>query len=196
MTNRSRGLLAAFVLTLSLAAVPAAFGHANVSPPIVQSSQDQVFTLAVPTEKEDLETTQVQLVVPEGFSIDSFENEDGWDRKVQTSGSGENARIESVTWSGGKVPTDELAVFRFVGAVEDSGTVNLTVRQTYSDGSVVEWSGDPGSDTPAPQVEAESTLGGGGGSDTLAIIGIVVGAIGVVLGGLALLTRGGKRSLT
>jgi uncharacterized protein YcnI len=196
MTNRSRGLLAAFALALPLAAAPAALGHAIVSPPIVQSGEDQVFTLAVPTEKDDLTTTKVQLVVPDGFGIDSFEAVDGWDRQVQASGSGEDARIQSVTWTGGEVKTDEDAIFRFVGAPESAGTVTFTVRQTYSDGSVVEWSGDPDSDTPAPQVEAKSSLGGGGGSDTLAIVGIVVGGVGVLLGGAALLTRGGKRSLT
>jgi uncharacterized protein YcnI len=195
MTNRSRGLAAAFVLALSLAAVPAAFGHAIVSPPIAESGVDQVWTLAVPTEKEDLTTTKIELVVPDGFSIDSFEAEDGWDRQVKSSGAGENATIQSVSWTGGKTPTDEDSVFRFVGAAENPGTLSFTVRQTYSDGSVVEWSGDPSSDTPAPQVEAKSSLGGGG-SDTLAIIGIVVGAVGVVLGAAALLLRGGKRSLT
>ena len=108
---------------------------------------------------------------------------------------GENATIQSVTWTGGKVPTDEDSMFRFVGAAENPGTLSFTVRQTYSDGSVVEWSGDPELRHPGAQVEAKSSLGGGG-SDTLSIIAIVVGAIGVVLGGAALLLRGGKRSLT
>jgi uncharacterized protein YcnI len=196
MTNRSRGLVAASVLTLSLAAVPAAFGHANISPPLVKSGVSQVYTLAVPTEKEDVDTTKVELVVPDGFSVDSFEAEDGWDRQVKASGSGEDAKIQSVTWSGGKVPTEELAVFRFIARPSSAKTYAFTVRQTYSDGSVVEWSGNPDSDTPAPQVEASSSLGGGGSSNTLGIIGIVVGGIGVVLGGVALLTRGGTRSLT
>jgi uncharacterized protein YcnI len=196
MTNRSRGLAAAFALTLSLASAQVAFGHASISPPVVQAGQDQLYALAVPTEKEDATTTKIQLTVPDGFSIDSFEAEDGWDRRVQSAGSGEDARVQSVTWTGGNVKTDEDAVFRFVGGAEASGTTSFTVRQTYSDGSVVEWSGDPGSDTPAPQVEAKSSLGGGGGSDTLSIIAIVVGGVGVLLGGAALLTRGGGRSLT
>jgi hypothetical protein len=47
-------------------------------------------------------------------------------------------------------------------------------------------------DTPAPRIEAKSSLGGGG-SSTLAIIALVVGGIGVLLGGVALATRGGSR---
>jgi hypothetical protein len=41
-------------------------------------------------------------------------------------------------------------------------------------------------------IEAKSSLGGGG-SSTLAIIALVVGAAGVALAGLALATRGGSR---
>ena len=55
---------------------------------------------------------------------------------------------------------------------------------------MVEWSGYSGLDTPAPQVEAQSSLGGGS-SDTLAIVEIVVGG-SVLLGGAALLTRSGS----
>ena len=48
------------------------------------------------------------------------------------------------------------------------------VQQTYSDGSVVDWSGPESSDTPAPTIEAKSSLGGGG-SSTLSIVALVVG---------------------
>ena len=65
------------------------------------------------------------------------------------------------------------------------------MRQTYSDGSVVDWSGPESSDTPAPVVEARSSLGGGG-SSLLAIVGVALGALAlaVAVGGLAL--RGGR----
>jgi hypothetical protein len=41
-------------------------------------------------------------------------------------------------------------------------------------------------------VESKDSLGGGG-SSTLAIIALVVGGIGVLLGAVALATRGGSR---
>jgi len=62
------------------------------------------------------------------------------------------------------------------------------VRQTYSNGKVVDWSGAESSDTPAPRVEAVSSFGGS--SSTLTIVALVVGAIGVLLGIVALATRG------
>ena len=46
----------------------------------------QVFTLAVPTEKEDAFTTKVELTPPSGFSIDSFAPAPGWKRQEQTTG--------------------------------------------------------------------------------------------------------------
>ena len=44
----------------------------RVSPPVALAKVGQVYTLAVPTEKEGATTTQVELTPPPGFSIDSF----------------------------------------------------------------------------------------------------------------------------
>jgi uncharacterized protein YcnI len=183
--------LASFV-ALALPAV--AFAHAKISPPVALAKVGQVYTLAVPTEKDGAFTTQVELTPPPGFSIDSFVPATGWTRKLQQNGSGEEAVITKVTWSGGHVATGDDAVFSFLGQPSAAKTYTFGVRQTYSDGSVVDWSGDEASDTPAPTLEARTSLGGGGGS-TLAIVAIVVGGIGILLGALAL-ASGGRRPLT
>jgi uncharacterized protein YcnI len=182
----------------SLVVTAAASAHAHVSPSIVPASESQVFTLAVPTEKEDASTTGVELTPPDGFSIDSFIPSPGWKRDVQKTGSGEDAVITKITWTGGDVPTDEDAAFSFLGNTDSSKTYTFGVRQTYSDGSVVDWTGPESSDTPAPTIEAKnaSSFGGGGGNSTLAIVALIVGAIGVVLGIVALVAGSGKRSLT
>jgi uncharacterized protein YcnI len=172
----------------------AALAHAKISPPVALAKVGQVYTLAVPTEKEGAFTTQVELTPPPGFSIDSFVPAAGWTRSVRQSGSGEEAVITKVTWSGGHVATGEDAAFSFLGQPASARTYTFDVRQTYSDGSVVDWSGDESSDTPAPTLEARTSLGGGGGS-TLAIVAIVVGGIGILLGALAL-ASGGRRPLT
>jgi uncharacterized protein YcnI len=184
-------LLVAAAAALVLPA--AAFAHAHVSPPVVLKGESQVYTLAVPTEKEGLATTQVEFTPPEGFSIDSFLPAQGWKRTVQQSGSGENAVITKVVWSGGKVPTGEDAAFSFLGRAADAKTYTFGVRQTYSDGSVVDWNGAESSDTPSPTIESKSSFGGGS-SSTLAIVALAVGAVGIVLGGVALLS-GGRRAL-
>ncbi len=170
-----------------------AWAHATVSPPVAKSKDLQQFTLSVPTEKEGAKTTKIELTVPDGFAVDSFEPEQGWKRSVQAQGSGEQAVVQRVTWAGGSVPTSEDAVFRFDASAASSKNYRFTVRQTYSDGTVVDWSGPESSDTPAPVVDAVSSLGGGG-SSTLAIVAIAVGILASILA-VAALTLG-KRPLT
>jgi uncharacterized protein YcnI len=187
-----RALALAAVTLAALAGAASAFAHARISPSVTVSQQGEVFTLAVPTEKEGATTTKVVLTVPDGFAIDSFVPAPGWKRQVQQTGAGESAVVKSITWSGGSVPTGEDAAFQFLAEAQSSKTYAFSVEQSYSDGSVVNWNGSESSDTPAPTLEAKSSLGGGGGS-TLAVIALVVGAIGILLGGLALVTKSGRQ---
>jgi hypothetical protein len=112
---------------------------------------------------------------------------------VESTGSGDSAVVSKVTWSGGKVPTGEDSAFSFLASPSSSKTYTFGVRQTSADGSVVDWSGPESSDTPAPTIEAKSSLGGGG-SSTLALVALIVGAVGAALGVLALVA-GGRRVL-
>jgi uncharacterized protein YcnI len=185
-------VVSAVAASAALVAAGAASAHAHVSPPVVLSKVSQVYTLAVPTEKSS-DTTQIEFTVPAGFGIDSFVPSPGWKRTVQSSGSGESAVVSKVTWSGGKVPTGEDSAFSFLASPSSSKTYTFGVRQTYADGSVVDWSGPESSDTPAPTIDAKSSLGGGS-SSTLALVALIVGAVGAALGILALVA-GGRRVL-
>jgi uncharacterized protein YcnI len=171
-----------------------ALAHAELSPAVALAKTAQLFTLAVPTEKEDAATTKVELAPPTGFAIDSFVPSPGWKRDVQSTGSGEETLVQRVSWSGGNVPSEEDAVFQFVASADSAKAYTFKVRQTYSDGSVVDWSGPESSDTPAPEVDVKSSLGGGG-SDTLAIVAIALGAIALLVAVLGLLTGTGKRTV-
>ena len=182
------GALAAFA---ALAYAEAASAHAHVSPPVALAKEGQVFTLAVPTEKEGATTNSIELTLPAGFAIDSFVPTTGWKRSVQQTGSGEAAVITKVTWTGGDVPTGEDAAFSFLASTTGTGSYTFGVRQTYSDGSVVNWSGPESSDTPAPVVKAMSSFGGGG-SSTLAIVAAAVAAVALLLAVGGLLARGGR----
>jgi uncharacterized protein YcnI len=195
--NRAGVRLGVFatVACAALVVVTNASAHAEVSPDVVKAKALQLFTLAVPTEKENAQTTEVELTPPSGFGIDSFVPAPGWKRTVQSTGPGEEAVVQKVTWTGGKVPTGEDAFFQFLASTNASKTYTFKVRQTYSDGSLVDWSGPESSDTPAPTVEAKSSLGGGG-SSTLSIIALAVAVLAAVLAGAALLLRSGGRTLT
>src|SRR5262245_47221986 len=189
-----KSALALAAATLAaLAAAASAFAHAHISPPVALAKTGQLFSLDVPTEKEGAATTKIVLTLPQGFPNDSFVDAPGWKRQVQSIGSGESSVIQRVTWTGGHVPTDEIAHFAFLGSADSDKTYTFGVEQTYSDGSIVNWNGPESSDNPAPTIEATSSLGGGSGSSTLAIIALVVGVVGVLLAGVALVAKGGRQ---
>jgi uncharacterized protein YcnI len=169
-----------------------AVAHARVSPAVSVSGELQLYSLAVPTEKNNATTTKVVLTVPSGFSIDSFVPSPGWHRVLQQSGSGQNAVVQRVTWTGGHVPTGEDALFQFLAQPASSGTYTFTVQQTYSDGSIVDWTGSENSQAPAPTIEVKDSLGGGGTS-VLTIVALVLGVLGLLAGGFALIGGGGRR---
>jgi len=178
---KHRIALGALVAVAALATAAAASAHAIVSPAVALDEKLQQFTLSVPTEKEKLTTTEIELTVPAGFAIDSFEPSPGWRRTTHGS---------TITWSGGRVPTDEDAVFRFNASTGGARTYVFDVRQTYSDGSVVEWSGPESSDAPAPSIMAVSSFGGG--TSTLAIVALVLAGVALVLSLASLLARSGR----
>ncbi|HEY1479853.1 MAG TPA: DUF1775 domain-containing protein [Gaiellales bacterium] len=180
MRRRRAAVAAAAVGGLLAIAAPAS-AHAIVSPPVAQAKVLQQFTLSVPTEKEGATTTRIVLTVPSGLAVDSYEAEPGWKRAVKATGSGEDAVVNTITWSGGKVPAEEDSVFRFNADATSSGTLTFVVRQYYSDGTVVDWSGPESSDTPAPTVRAVSDLGSSSTS-TLTYVALVLGALGVLVG--------------
>jgi uncharacterized protein YcnI len=189
-----RGLAASLAAMLLIPALAGA--HARVSPAVSLKGELQLYTLTVPTEKANVTTTKVVLTVPDGFSIDSFVAAPGWHRTVQQTGSGDNAVIQTVAWTGGRVPTGEDALFQFLAQPAASNTYTFRVQQTYSDGSIVDWAGPESSDSPAPAIDVKDSLGGGGTS-VLAIIALIVGALGALIGLVALAagTRGSGRPL-
>jgi len=173
----------------ALVITAAASAHAIVSPAVAKSKALQQFTLSVPTEKESLTTTKIELTVPSGFAIDSFEPPPaGWTQQTKSTGSGESAVVQQVTWTGGHTPTAQDSVFRFNGSIAKSGTVTFDVRQTYSDGSVVDWNGPESSDTPAPTVQALGSFGGGS-SSTLGIVAIILAGAALLIAVLGLVGK-------
>jgi len=96
-------------------------------------------------------------------------------------------------------------------------TLTFKALQTYSNGSVVRWIGAPGADEPAPRVELTSATSAaadpgtrrranpqpapaaaassdGGSSDTLSIVALIVGVVGLLVAGVAVAMARGSRS--
>jgi uncharacterized protein YcnI len=173
-----------------------ASAHARVSPAVSVSGKLQLYSLAVPTEKENLATTKLVLTVPSGFGIDSFvPPPPGWHQQIQQTGSGDSAVVTKVTWTGGHTPTGQDSLFQFLAQPAANKSYTFGVQQTYSDGSIVNWSGGESSEAPAPTIQAVSSLGGGGGTSTLTIVALIVGVLGLLAGGLALVGGAAKRTI-
>jgi uncharacterized protein YcnI len=185
VTRRTRLGVLALAGAVALVGAASASAHAIVSPPVALAKTLQQFTLSVPTEESGATTTRIEPTVPSGFAIDSFEPATGWTRAAHGS---------TVTWSGGRTPTDEDSVFHFNASTSGAKTYTFDVRQTYSNGKVVDWNGPESSDTPAPTVDSVSSLGGGGTS-TLTIVALALGALALVVSVAGLLARGGGREL-
>jgi uncharacterized protein YcnI len=179
---------------LALLTLPASAGaHARVSPAVSQAGELQLYSLAVPTEKSGVRTNRLELTLPKNFSVDSFVASPGWHRVLQQTGSGDNAVVQKVTWSGGSVPSGEDSLFQFLAQPASAGHYTFLVQQTYSDGSIVNWTGSESSAAPAPTIDVVSGAGGGGGgggTGVVDIVALVLAALALAGSGLALAGRG------
>lgn len=183
------------VLVAVLALAPSAFAHAELFPNAIPSGDAYLLNLAVPNEKENASTTQIQITMPADFDLEHVAAVPGWTAVVagQTKVNGEMQGGTSITWKG-RLRGTALAVLPFTGVPKKAQSYAFTVRQTYSDGSVVLWSGDESSDTPAAHITASAADSGSSGgsadsSKTIAIIALVVGGLGLLVGAVGLVSR-------
>jgi uncharacterized protein YcnI len=197
------------VLVGALLAIPAAGAHVTISPRTLPANSFSSFAINVPDEAPDATTTKVTVQLPADLSSVSFQPKPGWERSVtmvklakpvtNDEGATVTDRIATVTWEGGAIAPGEFDEFVLSGRAPGTrGTLIFPAVQTYSNGDVVRWIGDPGADSPAPRVTvtaragqasaaAQSESDDGGGRDGLtlglAIAGLVAGlaALGVAL---------------
>lgn len=137
---------------------------------------------------------------------------------IQTDAGPVTSAIKDVTWTatGAGIPVENFQEFRIsVGLPADADSLSFPTTQTYSDGSKVEWvqvtpAGGPDPDNPVPVLTLTAASGDGAttpttavtstvkqsdvdNAKTIAIIGIVVGALGL-LAGIGGLARGRRRA--
>lgn len=180
------------VVVAALALASSAFAHATVSPAVSLANKLQLYSLTVPTEKSGAATTKLVMTVPSGFGIDSFvPPAPPWHVQLAQAGAGDSAVITKVTLTGGRTPTGEDTLFQFLAQPSAATTYTFQVQQTYSDGSIVNWTGPESSASPAPAIDVVSSLGGSG-SSTLTIIALALAVLAVLVAVLALIGRSGR----
>lgn len=147
---RRRSLLGLVTGTaLLLVSAGAAQAHIQVTPTVAAPLDSVKFTLLVPGESE-ANTTKVTLQIPADVLPFSFSDPPGWTRKNNEAADGS---IETIEWTG-ELPADGFVEFAFIaGTPEKAGTILWKTVQEYSDGTVVRWIGDPGSEEPAAATE-------------------------------------------
>lgn len=220
----------AAVLAAVFVVAPVAAAHVTVNPREWEAGGFAKFDVRVPNERDNADTTKVVMRFPEQVLSASFQPVQGWRRTVKMvelaepiddEGEQITERIDTVTWSGGRIRPGEFQEFgvSFQVPEEQPGTeLAFPAIQTYSNGEVVRWIGPPDADEPAPIVavtepaseegEAAATpaptpaqgAGGGqaedesGGSDTLSIIALIVGIAGLAAGLVAIFWRARSES--
>ena len=203
----------AITATLALPAVAGA--HVAVLPDQAAAKALVVENVHVPNEQDDASTNKVSVEFPDGFAEVTFAPVPGWKVAVKktklaepiTTDEGDKLteQVSQVTWSGGKIAPGEFQDFPMsLEMPEDPQTLTFKAIQTYDNGDVVRWIEPPGGEDPAPQVKvvaaaggsttatpaaSTSNSGGDDSSDTLAIIALIVGGLGLVAGIAALVTR-------
>ena len=132
--------------------------------------------------------------------------------------------VSKITWTGGQIQPGQFQSFPVsMGPLPKTDQIVFKALQTYSDGDVVRWieltpAGGVEPEHPAPVLTLEKAAAGAdhhaaaadttseasatsdshddSSSDTLAIVAIVVGALGVIIGGVALARTARSKTTT
>jgi periplasmic copper chaperone A len=205
-------LVASVAAVLALPA--AAQAHVTLQPSSAAAGGYTRLDVRVPNERDDASTTKVELQFPAGFESASYEAVPGWTAEVEQ-GEGVEQITWTADDEDAAIGPGAFQDFGLSLKIPDTPGEQLTFKalQTYTGGEVVRWIGAEDSDNPAPIVtvtEAESGDHAGSHegeaeatpvpaqrtsasttsdqSDTLAIVALIVGALGLIVGAAGFVT--------
>lgn len=119
----------------------AASAHVTVAPAESTTGAWETYTLKVPSEK-DVATVQVDLRIPEGAEFKQYETVPGWSVTVDGNKVSWTATAEGIQ-------AGQFQRFYFTAKNPDAaGDIAWDAYQHYADGSLVQWSGEEGSESP------------------------------------------------
>ena len=124
-----------------------ASAHVTVTPKTSTTGAWETYTVKVPVEK-DMPTTKFTLKAPEGVEIMSYQPVPDW---TYTADKDANGTVKSITFesTGEGILPGQFQQFTFVAKNPEKATkAAWDAFQYYKDGSIVEWTGDEGADTP------------------------------------------------
>lgn len=158
------------VVLAALAFAAAAQAHVTVHPNALSSGGFTVINVQVPNERDKASTVRVDVQFPDAIYIASPAVIPGWKTRVITKklpqpveiepGFSVSSRVDRVVFTGGRIGPGQFLSFpvSIKAPTSKAGTL-LTFKalQTYSNGEVVRWIGNPTADAPAPQVVIRSS---------------------------------------
>jgi uncharacterized protein YcnI len=227
---KRRAIPFAVAVAAAMTLAPAAAAHVTLNPGEWEAGGFARFAVRVPNERDAAATTRVTLKFPEQIRDASFQPIEGWRREVkmvqldeplEIEGEQITERIDTVTWSGGRIAPGEFQEFgmSFQVPEEPGAVLTFPAVQRYSDGEVVRWIGPEDAEEPAPAVAvlepaaeegaaaatpeatpAQPAGSGeqdeeGGGSDALSIVALII-ALAALAGALAALVLSRRRPAT
>lgn len=158
-------LCIALVVVGLLVSVPA-YAHVVVKPAEVGLSEYTNFVVGVPVEKE-VPTIGLRLVIPGELQYVTPNVKPGWKISIKKDGTGHEAKVTEIEWTGGVIPAGQRDEFIFSAKTPSEETKLVwKAYQTYQGGEVVAWdteTGDnPYSVTKALEpIESEQTSASG-----------------------------------
>ena|SRR5437763_8829094 len=128
---RRRALLA----TAAAALVFPASAAAHVQITQVAEGEGALLTVTSPNENQSQDLTGLRVTVPDGLTVAEIADAPGFTAQIVRDQSG---KAVALSWQGGKVAPQHLAVFQFSGA-DSGGSMALTAVQTFADGGTKVW---------------------------------------------------------
>jgi periplasmic copper chaperone A len=220
------GTVAAVAGIVALVGAVPAFAHVTAQPGTATQGGYSVVTFRVPNEDDAAGTVALTVTLPADHPISSVRTTAmaGWtaatttvalNPPVQDDGRTITKTVGSVTWTaaaGTKIPPGQYLDFPVsLGPLPDVPEISFAAKQTYDNGTVVDWNQPPNPDGsepehPAPSVTLTPAAAGADahgmaasattgptpiGTDTTARwlggAGLLVGALGLGVGGGAVL---------
>lgn len=168
------------IAALVVLAVPA-LAHVTVRTDDPSAGGFAVYTVRVPNERDDAATVKVQVQMPEGFEASRYQPHPGWTLTLADG---------VLVAEGGEIGPGQFDEFRFQARNPEEPTeLRFPALQTYDDGEVVEWIGEPDADEPAAVVKIvaeEDPRADAAAASPMVVAALALGALGALAGGAAL----------
>lgn len=124
-----------------------ASAHVTINPGVSAPGAWETYTMKVPVEK-NIPTTKVTMKFPAGVEFVSYQPLSGWKVTLDKDSSG---KAKTITWTAteGGISPGEFQQFQFIAKNPEKETsAAWDAFQYYKDGSIVEWTGGEGSESP------------------------------------------------